>query len=112
MNQEEPTENTKCRLGNECSDRYSGCKIHAWTHEHNEAYATFKIIGIAIAVCIVVFIAYEHDWQVNVLPIREDIKNLNCGQLAEYVADKYKQYSYAEHRYGWLCVNEQIKEFQ
>jgi hypothetical protein len=41
-----------------------------------------------------------------------NIDGYNCKELAEYIADKSPRYQYAEHRYEWLCVHEQIKEFQ
>jgi len=31
------------------------------------------------------------------------IENLSCGELIDYIADKEKLWTYAEHRYTWTC---------
>jgi len=103
----------RCWLGKNCSDSYRGnrCKFHEWSWDHDDAWMFIRGIGIAVVLGIIIIIALENDLQNNVLPARDIIDGFNCGQLAEYVADRSSQYSYAEHRYEWLCVNEQIKEF-
>jgi len=104
---------SRCKLSNRCGGYGSDkCKIHHWIYRHDEAWLGLKIISMFLIVIMGVVIGFSYDWNVNILPARADINNLNCGQLAEYVADKSYEYDYAEHRYEWLCVNEQIKEFQ
>ncbi len=103
----------KCRLGKVCDDTYrtSRCKTHKWTWDHDEAWLAIRIIiGFVLAISLAVFIVWL-DF-VNTEPARNIIEGYNCDQLAEYIADKSTEYGYAEHRYEWLCVNEQIKEFQ
>lgn len=113
-----PTENPhRCKFGKECSDGYGSgkCSIHSWIYHHDEAWMGIQfLIGISVATIIIIGILstifYFDDLSAE--PFRKIIDGYNCNQLAEYVADRSKEYSYAEHRYEWLCVNEQIKEFK
>ena len=100
----------RCRLGKICADR-DRCVVHDWIYYHDEAYVGLWILGIIIVVAFLVV------WgAITVIganePIRANIEGFNCKQLAEYIADKDSLYGYAEHRYEWLCVNQQVKEFQ
>ena len=103
----------KCRLGKIC---YKGsyekkCKAHKWKDDHDDLYLALQIIGIiagVITVIVTAVLAVDAARE----PVREMIEGYNCAQLAEYIADKNDEYGYAVHRYEWLCVNEQIKEFQ
>ncbi len=106
-------EQKKCRLGVKCGNGYEDrCRYHEWTRNHDEAYPALVAIGIAVIVLTGLGLTLSHDYDVRILPIEQIIEGLGCNDLAEYVADFKSQYSYAEHRYEWLCVNEQIKEFQ
>ena len=108
---DEPEEpQRKCRLGNFCSYRRE-CKLHQWTCYHDEAWIALRIIGV-IALVLAVIVIGSMSNHSSGEPIRQIIEGFNCNDLAQYVADKNSQYSYAEHRYEWLCVNEQVKEFQ
>lgn len=115
---EPPTEKLeKCKLGQTCTKHYGSgkCYLHAWTYRHDDAWVGIKIIiASIIGITILVFLlGVAMTWDYNQgEPIRRNIEGYNCDQLAEYIADKSSKYSYAEHRYEWLCVNEQIKEFQ
>lgn len=103
-----------CILGKPC-DRAERCKIHEWTYDHDEAWLLIKIILVVATLLVglftIVFVSLEYQDSVNE-PIRKNIEGYNCNDLAEYIADQSKEYMYAKHRYTWLCVNEQIKEFQ
>lgn len=103
----------KCRLGRPCwIDR---CTIHEWVNQHDDAWVGIKFgIGFTIAIIAIVmgFMLYDAHWEAVNADTLKNIEGYNCDQLAEYVADMKPIYSYAEHRYEWLCVNEQIKEFQ
>lgn len=101
----------KCKLGNICERRRNQCKIHEWTYDHDEAWMALRIIGIMATIIGLVVFAIILDEQGNI-PTRQNIDGFSCNQLAEYIADKKSEYGYAIHRYEWLCVNEQIKEFQ
>lgn len=112
-----PTEAPKrCKLGNRCDGTtYSNkdrCSIHGWIYHHTDAWVAI-IIFSAFAIAIGGFLLFValHNSEV-VYPARDMIEGYNCADLAEYIADKNTQYAYAEHRYEWLCVNEQIKEFK
>ena len=107
----------KCRLGKVCDDSYRSerCTVHKWTWKHDEAYtlikiALFVIIGGTILFGAIGIALTLVDMQAE--PYKKIIDGYNCKQLAEYVANLNPQYRYAEHRYEWLCVNEQVKEFQ
>ena len=115
FNNPPPTEKIKtCRLGKVCADDWRGkkCKTHQWTNKHDELYPLLigvTLLGIAIFVSFGAYMIYHE----NVIhPIREMLNGYNCNQLAEYVADMSNSWTYAEHRYEWLCVNEQVKEFR
>lgn len=104
----------RCRLGKSCDDNWRGkrCKTHQWTNKHDELYPILlgvMVIGIAIFVILGAYIIYHEN---TIHPIQEMLNGYNCNQLAEYVADMHNSWNYAEHRYEWLCVNEQIKEFK
>jgi len=103
----------KCKLGKPCWR--NRCAIHEWTWQHDEAWGVIRIIiGLSIFIIALVggLLLYDAQWEASHEIIYRNIEGFNCDQLAEYVADKSESYSYAEHRYEWLCVNEQIKEFQ
>jgi len=106
-------EQKKCRLGVKCGSGYPDrCKYHEWKRDHDEAYPALIITGIFIIALTGIGLVALHDYDVRIQPIEQIIEGLGCNDLAEYVADYKSHYSYAEHRYEWLCVNEQIKEFQ
>lgn len=77
---------------------------------------TFEVVigGILLVIALLVIgvfmwvTAIEADLTITY----RNIEGYNCHDLAEYVADRSEHYRYAEHRYEWLCVNEQVKEFQ
>lgn len=108
----------KCIFGKACDreyPHYKECKIHQWRIDHDEAWLAIKI-GLGILIGIIVLIGV-----ISVLisidnsvaePVYQNIERFGCTELAEYIADKNERYSYAEHRYTWLCVNESVKEFQ
>jgi len=80
-------------------------------HDARKTIMTVMIITVSfIALLMLVSVAVDISAEAN-RPLMNNIEGYNCNQLAEYIADKSKRYSYAEHRYEWLCVNEQIKEF-
>jgi len=107
---DEPIEPTKkCILGKSC-DYGSRCKTHQWTWHHDEAWLGLRVIGI-FTVIIGILILGVFSYSESLEPVKQIIDGFNCNQLAEYVADQSTDYGYAEHRYEWLCVNEQIKEF-
>lgn len=103
----------KCILGKVCDDSYRSkrCKTHQWTWNHDEAWLAIRIIISIVLACAFVLIVVWLD-HVNTEPARNIIEGYSCDQLAEYIADRSKEFDYAEWRYEWLCVNEQIKEFQ
>ena len=100
----------KCRLG-KSYNRGEKCLIHQWTYDHDEAWLGIRIGLIFSLVIGSIFLAIYLD-HLSHIPIHTGIDQLSCIELASYVADRSHQYSYAEHRYEWLCVNEQVKEFQ
>ena len=103
----------KCKLGKICYHGGYGdrCKTHQWIYDHEGAYIGIVLTSIFVtALLIIILVSYLHD--LSLQPARDIINGYNCGQLAEYIASKFPVYEYAEHRYEWLCVNEQIKEFQ
>lgn len=85
-------------------------KLWEFEHYHETAY----ILIIIIALCsipvgaLVGWLWLDEIHHDSLYPL---IEAKNCKQLTEYIADKDDHYSYAEHRYEWLCVNEQVKEF-
>jgi len=80
-----------------------------WGHgERQVGFYAIVIISMAILIAFPFILEYDS----TIKQTKTDISNLNCHQLAEYIADKKSVYDYAEHRYEWLCVNEQVKEFQ
>ena len=103
-------DNSKCKLGVPC-DSYNRCGIHRWSHDHDDAMLGIWITVI-IVVAVFVAIIIIDTWNDMRQPTRTLIEGLNCMDLAEYIADKNKEYNYAEHRYEWLCINEQVKEFR
>lgn len=108
---------SRCRLGNICGDGYpqKSCNWHTWTNYHDDAWFFIRVMSIMGLVTVLIMgglIWTDYTTDIRNEPIMQNIKGYNCNQLAEYVADKSKLYSYAEHRYEWLCVNQQIKEFQ
>lgn len=87
-------------------------KFQEFKYHHNEAWLLIKIatvIALGLGVPIIGYASFDGLHHANLYPI---IEGLNCGQLSEYIADQGDHYGYAEHRYEWLCVNEQVKEFQ
>jgi hypothetical protein len=107
----------KCILGKVCDDSYKSerCTVHKWTWKHDEAWMLiriflFVVIGGTILLACIAIGLYFVDMEAE--PYMKNIDGYNCKQLAEYVANLNPQYRYAEHRYEWLCVNEQVKEFQ
>ena len=78
---------------------------------HSERQLGFYAVVI-ISVGVLIAFPFMTEYGSNIKQTKSDISNLNCHQLAEYIADKKSVYDYAEHRYEWLCVNEQVKEFQ
>lgn len=115
---DEPTEPPKrCKLGKKCDDNYPDyerCNVHEWTHDHDDAWMLIRILLVVVIgslVIIGIVVVYDAQWQASHEIIYRNIEGFNCNQLAEYVADKSESYRYAEHRYEWLCVNEQVEEF-
>ena len=110
----EPREpDKKCRLGKPCWR--NRCTVHEWVCNHDDAWLLIKIVlGVVCLFGLIIgaFILYEAHYENVNEPIYRNIEGYNCDDLAEYVADKNSQWRYAEHRYEWLCVYEQIKEFQ
>jgi len=100
----------KCKLGKPC-EGYGRCKFHEWTWSHDEAWLGLRILGI-FALIFGIMILGVVSYSESLEPTKQIINGFSCNHLAEYVADKSLDYGYAEHRYEWLCVNEQIKEFQ
>lgn len=90
-------------------------KFRMWKREHDEAWIIIQII-LSVAIIVLVGTALVLGGiAINdsiTQPTKDLINAKSCSQLAEYVADQSPQYNYADHRYEWLCVNEQIKEFQ
>ena len=102
----------KCKLGLKCSKGYKGkCRLHEWTDEHDDAWFALRCVIVFASVISTVLLIFVIG-DIMAEPTRDVINGYNCNQLAEYIADKSAEYDYAEHRYEWLCVNEQIKEFQ
>lgn len=42
-----------------------------------------------------------------VFEVREDLDNLNCLELQEYILENNRQKKYAEHRFDWLGCEKQ-----
>ncbi len=105
----------KCKLGKDCDDdypHYKQCTVHRWIDRHDDAILGIKIIlGFVIFASLGIFaiVSYSNYVDEQALFMFE---NLNCSQLAEHIADYGEFYKEAEHRYEWLCVNQQVKEFQ
>ena len=104
----------KCKLGLLC-DPYGSkgerCKLHSWTHMHDDSWIVIRIAFWSALAIGSIMIAFTTNFSNNVEPAQLIIEGFNCMDLAEYIADKSPEYRYAEHRYEWLCVNEQVKEF-
>ena len=95
----------KCGLGLNCGDRnYVKCIVH-----RNVVLFLGLFVIVGIILCISGYFVYDMNYHNQLYPT---IEGFNCKQLSEYIADQDDHYKYAEHRYEWLCVNEQIKEFQ
>ena len=95
-----------------CKDYGEGNGHHSFSC--HDARKTIVLIGMLIisvlALNVLLFIIDDIATEAN-KPLMSNIEGYNCNQLAEYIADRSKSYTYAEHRYEWLCVNEKIKEF-
>lgn len=91
--------------GNGCHSGYS-------SHDFRKALVLSGMAALVIITLIMLISIHQDLTYSSSAHIRNNIEGFSCDQLAEYVADKSPKYYYAEHRYEWLCVNEQIKEFQ
>jgi len=103
----------RCWLGRVCSGAYDKdrCDFHAWTYRHNEAVfgLTMLVIGIIALSGVITLISWNND--VYVSPAYLMIDGLNCASLSEYIADQSSYWSYAEHRYKWLCLADKSQIF-
>lgn len=99
----------RCKLGLECRRAYDHgdrCKIHEWTYYHSDSYWAIGIIaGFSIAIILMAVGIVNYETTV-VEPRYIMIEGYNCDQLTEYIANKDSSWSYAEHRYKWLCVQD------
>lgn len=83
--------------------------------EMSDGKAALIIIGVIIIIATALIIGAYMWNEANIIEhdkIHTIIEGLGCYDLAEYIADYKEHYDYADHRYEWLCVNEQVKEFQ
>ncbi len=90
-------------------------KFDDFTRMHYEAWAGIKTILLLTIIVVggILLGPTLIDFEYSLGEADRDIiDGLNCSRLAEYVADWSPEYDYADHRYEWLCVNEQVKEFQ
>lgn len=105
----------KCMLGKICdvlNPPFTGCKIHSWAYRHDDVILVIKVITLSVFIgCLIVVSIDSYNKYVHEQSLTA-IQNLNCSQLAQYIADYGKFYAEAKHRYKWLCVTEQVREFQ
>lgn len=101
----------KCKLGKACNRGYGNhCSIHGWIYRHDEAWPLLvAAVGMSLFILLAVSVVILNHTLGE--PTRQIINGYNCQELAQHIANKLSWYDYAEHRYEWLCVNEQIKEF-
>ena len=100
---DEPKEPTKCKLGRKCGS-WNCCTVHNYPE-------IFTILAI-VAIIVIGVVGVKMISDISKIDAINEIDGLNCKDLAVYIADIRDSYRYAEHRYEWLCVTEQIKEFQ
>ena len=97
----------------ECSWKQKNVPFFQYDHWAGHDVRKFVLFGLPIITIGLLFLStviFETVEKGSIANIT--INNLDCYSLAEYVADRKTNYSLAEHRYEWLCVNEQVKEFQ
>jgi len=85
-------------------------KCNCWKPCTIHKYRDGIILLLVIVIITVIIITIKYFYAI--FTIINHVVDWNCKDLAVYVADMSKRYSYAEHRYEWLCVNEQVKEFK